>query len=200
MKYRFRIINGRPYYDYKESCKITQGIDLGETVNGGLLKPEKEVEFWIKQIVANHSTVRSVHFRLVAEAPKSVIMQLIRATKGTPRPYVQSSRPDWNNGKERSSDPYEERLYIHDHTAESFIEMCKQRLCERTEKRTRDFVWELVDALRSSNEPFLKAVGYCCHPACWWFNGKCPEIKSCHEGVIKLSDSIIKQYREEDSM
>ena len=159
MKYRFRILNGRPYYDYKESCKITQGIDLGETVNGGLFKPEKEVEFWIKQIVANHST--------------------------------------WNNGKERSSNPYEERLYIHDRTAESFIEMCKQRLCERTEKRTRDFVWELVDALRSSNEPFLKAVGYCCHPACWWFNGKCPEVKSCHEGVRKLSDSIIQQYREE---
>lgn len=189
MKYRFRILNADPLYDYREAGKITEGIDL----NGyNLWKPEKQVEFWIKQIVANHSTVRSVHFRLVAEAPKSVIMQLIRATKGTPRPYVQSSRPDWNNGKERSSDPYEERLYIHDHTAESFIEMCKQRLCERTEKRTRDFVWELVDALRSSNEPFLKAVGYCCHPACWWLKG-CPEISGCGS-FSKISEQIIKDY------
>ena len=118
---RFRILNARPYYDYRESEKITQGVDLGKTVNGGLWKPKNEVEFWIKQIVANHSTVRSIHFRLVDEEPKSSVMQLIRATKGHPQPYVQSSRPDWNNGKERSSDPYEDKMFIQDHTAESLL-------------------------------------------------------------------------------
>ncbi len=191
---RFRILNARPYYDYKEACKITQGIDLGESVNGGLLKPEKEVEFWIKQIVANHSTIRSIHFRLVDEEPKSSVMQLIRATKGHPQPYVQSSRPDWNNGKERSSDPYEDKLFIQDHTAESFVEMAKQRLCLRTEERTRKIMEQLVEVLKDSEEPFLKAVGLCCHPACWWYCG-CPEIKSCKENVMKISDKIIERYR-----
>ena len=195
---RFRILNKNPLYDYREACKITQGIDLWEDLDiNKIFKPKDEVEFWIKQIVANHSCIRSVHFRLVDTRPKSVIMQIIRATKGHPQPEVASSRPDWNGGKERSSDPYEDKLFMQDHTAESYIEMAKQRLCKRTEKRTRDFMWEMVNTLRESKEPFLKAVGYCCHPACWWFNGKCPEVKSCYEGVRKLSDSIIVLYRED---
>ena len=193
---RFRILNKNPLYDYREACKITQGIDLWKDFDE-VFQPKDEVAFWIKQIVANHSTIRSVHFRLVDERPKSVVMQIIRATKGHPQPEVQSSRPDWNGGKERSADPYEDKLFMQDHTAESFVAMARQRLCERTEKRTRDFMWEMVDALRSSNEPFLKAVGYCCHPACWWHNGRCPEIRSCHEGVRKLSDVIIGDYKNE---
>lgn len=190
---RFRILNARPYYDYRESEKITQGVDLGKTVNGGLWKPKNEVEFWIKQIVANHSTVRSIHFRLVDEEPKSSVMQLIRATKGHPQPYVQSSRPDWNNGKERSSDPYEDKMFIQDHTAESFVEMAKQRLCMRTEERTRNIMREMVETLKHSDEPFLKAVGYCCHPTCVWLKG-CPELKGC-ECAKKLSDTFIEEFK-----
>ena len=192
---RFRILNKNPLYDYREACKITQGIDLWQDLDiEKIFVPKDEVAFWIKQIVANHSTIRSVKFRLEALAPKSVVMQIIRATKGHPQPFVESSRPDWK-GKERSTNPYEEKKFIMDFTAESFVEMCKQRLCSRTEKPTCDFVWDLKDALEKSDEPFLKAVGYCSKPACWWFNGKCPEIKSCHEGARKLSDIIIEQYR-----
>lgn len=196
---RFRVLNKDPLYDYRESCKITQGIDLELQNNLFTLKDNDMTSYWIKQIVANHSTLRSVHFRLVDTRPKSVIMQIIRATKGHPQPEVESSRPDWI-GKERSFDPYEDKLFMQDHTAESFIEMAKQRLCEKTEKRTRDFMWDMVDALRADKKhPFLQAVGYCCHPSCWWFNGKCPEIKSCHEGVRKLSDCIISQYKEDNN-
>lgn len=188
---RFRILNADPLYDYKEACKITQGIDLeGKDV----IKPLDEVEYWIKQIVANHSTIRAIRFRLVDSRPKSVVMQLIRATKGHPQPYVQSSRPDWC-GKERSSDPYEDKLFIQDHTAESFVEMAKQRLCNRTEARTRKVMQEMVEALKKSDEPFLQAVGHCCEPACWWY-GSCPELKPCIDRARK-SDSIIGNLRKE---
>lgn len=194
---RFRILNGENLlFDYREAGKVTQGIDLWEDELNDKAKPfypKDEVAYWIKQFVTNHSTIRCVHFRVTAKAPKSVIMQVIRATKGTPRPYVQSSRPDWNGRKERSSNPYEELLYIHDHTAESFIEMCKLRLCERTEERTRKFVQEMVFELRDSKEPFLRAVGLCCHANCWWHNGLCPELKGC-EGMSKLSQKIIDMY------
>lgn len=197
---RFRILNKSPFYDYREACKITQGIDMAEpglpSECARFWEPKNKVEYWIKQIVANHSTLRCIHFRLVDTRPKSVIMQIIRATKGHPQPEVESSRPDWT-GKERSNDPYEDKLFMQDHTAESFIAMAKQRLCEKTEKRTRDFMWEMVDTLRKDKNPFLKAVGYCCHPSCWWTNGKCVEIMSCHKGVRKLSDAIINQYRED---
>lgn len=186
---RFRVLNENPLYDYREACKITQG---------GLLpivdfKPKDETEWWIKQIVAKHSTLRSVHFRLVDTRPKSVVMQIIRATKGHPQPEVQSSRPDWT-GKERSFDPYEDKLFMQDHTAESFIEMAKQRLCTRTEEKTRQFMNEMVIELQHSNEPFLKAVGYCCHPQCVWAGCRCTEIKGC--GMYdKLSDIFINGYR-----
>ena len=189
---RFRVLNRDPLYDYREACKITQGEDM--ELQNTFFAPKDEVEFWIKQIVANHSTLRSVHFRLVDTRPKSVIMQIIRATKGHPQPEVESSRPDWT-GKERSSDPYEDKLFMQDHTAESFIEMAKQRLCTRTEPRTRQFMNDMVIALRQDRNPFLKAVGYCCAPACRWLGGRCPEIKSCLDGKDKLSDEFIKLYR-----
>jgi hypothetical protein len=195
----FRILNKNPMYDYREACKITQGIDMGNPYIKDIeneFKPKNEVEFWIKQIVANHSTLRSIHFRLVDKRPKSVVMQIIRATKGHPQPECESSRPDWNGGKERSSDPYEDKLFMQDHTAESFIEMAKQRLCARTEERTRKAMQEMVDVLKHSKEPFLRAVGFCCHPACWWYKG-CPEIKSCGYHPHKVSDDVIAEYKNE---
>ena len=192
---RFRILNKNPLYDYREACKITQGIDLWEDLDiNKIFVPKDEVIFWVKQIVANHSTIRSIHFRLVDDRPKSVVMQIIRATKGHPQPEVASSRPDWNGGKERSSDPYEDKLFMQDHTAESFIEMAKQRLCARTEERTQKAMQEMVFALRQSKEPFLRAVGLCCHANCWWHGGHCPEIKGC-ESVKKISDIIITDYQ-----
>lgn len=187
---RFRVLNKDPWFDYKEANMTTQGLDiLRETV---CARPKKETEFWIKQIVANHSTLRCIKFRLVDTRPKSVIMQIIRATKGHPQPEVQSSRPDWT-GKERSNDPYEEKLFMQDHTAESFIEMAKQRLCMRTEEKTREFMRLLVQMLKNSKDPFLKAVGYCCHPYCWWYKS-CPEIKSCGART-SLANEVIKTYQ-----
>lgn len=174
MQCKFRVLNQDPIRDYKESCKITQGIDLSDRE---IKAPENEVDYWIKQIVANHSTIRSVKFRMYAQAPKSVVMQIIRATKGHPQPYVQSSRPDWV-GEERSGDPYEEKMFIVDYTAESWVELCKQRLCTRTETRTRDFVRFCVNSLIHAKAPFLEAVGWCSNPACWWLKG-CPELKTC---------------------
>lgn len=186
---RFRILNEDPLYDYREGCKATQGIDMArDAAEGTRLKDE--TDFWIRQIVANHSTLRSVRFRIMGEAPKSVVMQLIRATKGHPQPEVQSSRPDWNGGRERPSDPYVPLLFVQDHTAESFVEMARQRLCHRTEERTREFMEGLVMEMRRSAEPFFRALGYCCAPQCAWY-GACPEIKGCGRKKFKLSDIII---------
>lgn len=187
---RFRVLNKNPLYDYREACKVTQGEDLELAMNW---EPKDETEFWIKQIVANHSTLRCIHFRLIDTRPKSVIMQIIRATKGHPQPEVQSSRPDWT-GKERSSDPYEDKLFMQDHTAESFIEMAKQRMCNRTEKNTRQFMYNMVAVLRSSDVPFLRAVGYCCAPSCIWLGRKCPEINGCGQYDNKY-EHIVNDYK-----
>lgn len=190
---RFRVLNRDPLYDYKEANKITQGADLA-VMTAGWREPKNEVEYWIRAIVANHSTIRSVRFRLVDSRPRSVVMQVIRATKGHPQPEVESSRPDWT-GRERSLDPYEDKLFMQDHTAESFVEMARQRLCMRTEERTRMFMREMVAELKKSTEPFLQAVGWCCHPYCWWYRA-CPEPRGCGERE-SLSESIIETRRKE---
>lgn len=192
MQCKFRVLNQDPLRDYKEACKITQGIDIS---NKEILVPNDITAYWIHQIIANHSTIRCIKFRMTAEAPRSVIMQIIRATKGNPQPYVQSSRPDWT-GKERSNDPYEEKLFIQDHTAESWIEMCKQRLCNRTETRTRDFVRGCVNQMIHSGDPFLEAVGWCSNPACWWLKN-CPELKPCgFMGEKESPSDIIIGFRD----
>lgn len=179
-----RILNQNPMFDYKQFCLITQGKVIGKYTT-----PENEVDWWIKQIVANHSTLRCIHFRIIDEIPKSCVMQIIRATKGHPQPEVCSSRPDWC-GKERSNDPYELKLFAVDYTPESFIEMCKQRLCNRTETRTREVVINWVQQLRRSENPLLVALGYCCKPQCTWLGG-CPELRPCGE-----MDSVAEQFIE----
>jgi hypothetical protein len=188
---RFRILNKDYFFDYREACKITQGTDLWVHNDGW--KPRDARAYWIKQIVGNHSCIRSIHFRLVDTRPKTVINQIIRATKGHPQPEVETSRPDWT-GKERSFDPYEDKLFMQDHTAESFIEMAKQRLCMKTEERTRDFMAEMVRTLRQSKDPFLQAVGYCCAPACSWYGKRCPEPLGCGK-CPSLAAEIIGLYK-----
>ena len=191
---RFRVLNSDPVYDYREFNCVTLGkYYLDEPI---AKSPKDWTEWWIKQFVCNHSNTRCIHFRIIDKRPKSVVMQLIRATKGHVQPFVESSRPDWHNGKERSSDPYEEKLFGQDHTPESFIMMCGQRLCKRTEERTRKAMEEIVNEMRKSNDPIIKAIGYCCHPYCWWYKG-CPEIKGCGMYNNKVADSIIKDYRED---
>lgn len=185
---RFRVLNKDPLYDYKEFNKVTQGIDLE---GYDVFPPEDEVAYWIKQFVCNHSNVRSIHFRIIDERPKSVIMQLIRATKGHPLHGVESSRPDWV-GKERSKDPYEEKLFCQEHTPESFIMMSRQRLCKRTEERTRKAMEEIVNEMRKSDDPIIKAIGYCSAPNCVWL-GACPEIKGC-DNVKKKSEYFLNLY------
>ena len=56
--------------------------------------------------------------------------------------------------------------------------MAKQILCNRTEKRTKDIMILMGEALKASENSFLRAVGYCCHPVCWVVQ-RCPEIKGC---------------------
>ena len=149
---KIRVLNKDPLFDYKEFNATTLGQELNPCA---IETPKNEVEYWIKQFICYHSNVRCIHFRMIDRRPRSVIMQLIRATKEHPQPFVQSSRPDWNGGKERSSDPYEEKLFGQDHTPASFIQMAMQRLCNRTESRTRTAMQEIVNEMKKSDETLL---------------------------------------------
>ena len=135
---------------------------------------ERPVSFLRAPFIANHSTIRSVGFRIIdTTARKDVTRQILRATKGHPQPYVQSSRPDWT-GKERDESATATNIFIHDHTAESWMEMAQQRLCCRAMKETREWCTMVVRAMYAHDNPFFKALAYCSVPSCV-FQAGCPE-------------------------
>lgn len=169
-----RILNKDPLLDYRQFCKIT----LGETLKVNDLELKYPVKFWVKHFCAMHSTVRAIHFRIIDEIPRSCAMQLVRHTDGHPQPEVQSSRPDWT-GKPRSNDPYELKLIAFDFTPESWLKMCRKRLCNKTEVNTRKVVEGWREKMLESKDPIILALGLCSKPVCEYCGGVCTELKTC---------------------
>ena len=163
-----RIKNADPLFDIREAIAATLGKD-------SLPAPKEDLfEYYKKLIVQNHSVVRAVTFRIKdTESDKAVARQLLRATTGHPQPYMQSSRPDWC-GKER--DEFEKVFFLHDHTAESFLNEARQRLCYRAWKPTREKVLDIVRVMWNSDDPYFKALAFCAVPNCVMQYG-CPEGK-----------------------
>lgn len=170
-----RILNEEPLEDLREAIATTIGKErLSDW------KPTKEgihkdlFRYYAELFIANHSIVRSVHFRIkIDNARKDVTRQLLRATKGHPQPFVESSRPDWT-GVPR--DENATNRFTWDHTPESFITMAQQRLCFRAMKETRQEVFDIIRAMWDSGEPLLEAVAFCSVPSCVFQMG-CPEGK-----------------------
>lgn len=185
MKATIRLLNKNPMFDYREFCKVTQGVVLDEEKK---FEPKDEVDFWIKHFLVMHSTLRCLHFRVLMQIPRTVAMQLVRHTDGHPQPEVESSRPDWT-GKPRSTNPEELKLMAIDFTPESWIKMCQKRLCFKTEYNTRITVYNLVLAMKSSTVPFFQALSKVSKPKCDYY-GACNERESCNKrgNMPKLKD------------
>lgn len=228
--FTLQIQNENLFFDYRSGCKITEGkllhlksaciddtscqyrnnnIEDFENFKNKCINfscpnnkwwtPKNKLKFWKKQLCALHSPIRGIHFRIIDFIPKSVAMQLVRHTMGHPQPYIQSSRPDWT-GVPRSKDPYENRWCAFDFTPESFLFMCRKRLCNRTEIMTRKIVNSWVEKLKEIDEEdsnngmgslmsahLFKALGEMSVPQCEVLGAnKCPELKSCgkHEPFI----------------
>lgn len=67
MKATIRLLNKNPMLDYRQFCKVTQGIVLGEEKT---FNPKDEVDFWKKHFLAMHSTLRCLHFRIIIQIQK----------------------------------------------------------------------------------------------------------------------------------
>lgn len=185
MKATIRLLNKNPMFDYREFCKVTQGIVLDEEKT---FNPKDEVDFWKKHFLAMHSTLRCLHFRVIMQIPRTVAMQLVRHTDGHPQPEVESSRPDWT-GKPRSTNPDELKWVAIDFTPESWIKMCQKRLCRKTEHKTLEIVYKLVVDMANSPVPFFQALARVSWRKCKYY-GACNERESCgcYKDMPKLED------------
>ena len=151
-----------PLYQVRQQACLT----LGKKPSNKVFSKEEEYHYWIDSMIANESILRAVHFKIIDDHCRNDIMsQLLRATKGHPQPECQSHRPDWINEPRKPSDQTYGMFY-HEHTAESFMDMCEQRLCFHTMKDTRDKVVEVINEMNKKEEPFFRALAFCCVPEC----------------------------------
>ena len=173
MSIEIEMTTANPWETFMRFTYVTMGKKPPEkTLN------KKPNEFdWIRYIKTEHSTLRCIHFIIYDRLPKTVVDQLLRATKGHPQPEVESGRPD-NTGVPRSTDPFKLKDFAQEHTAESFLELCKQRMCFRTEEPTRKAVISWVEEMMYSKEPFFRALGELANPSCVKY-GYCPERLFC---------------------
>jgi len=193
-----RITTADPLYELRDSACNT----LGKFADKKKVFTDKEAyDYYVSAFIAKHSILRSIHFKIIDTVRTDVEHQLLRATKGHPQPYCQSKRPDWNKGAARLPDDEIYSLFCHEHTPESFMAECQQRLCFRAMKETRNEILLVLEAMDSSKDPFFTALAFCCVPNCIFQSG-CPEgIRSCRwfintqkTGLFSLYASIEDKY------
>ena len=170
------MLTKNPMYQVKDANCITLGK---RAIKDKIYDYETEKDFWWEMFISEHSTLRSVLFRIVdTEMRSDISAQLLRATKGHPQPICQSHRPDWNNSEPRKPSNETFGLFEHIHTAESFMSMCRQRLCYSTMKETRQKVLEVLEVMHNMDSAFFNVLAECCVPQCVYRLGCC-DRKNC---------------------
>lgn len=201
------VINKTPLYDIKKTMCATQGkkpkaeniskefnaymaktLELGREVVPGwkLTDLEKNIKdfeeiktFYIKQFICRHSTCEILHFSVFDnECRGDVASHIVRATNKLPRHFVQSKRPDWNNGEKRKPLDQEIKFYMSVWTPASWMELCHKRLCFKAAKQTREWVVKVIMEMWNSPEPMLQALAFCSVPQCVRLYS-CPELVGC---------------------
>lgn len=136
--------------------------------------------YFVECFKAEHSTIENLHFWIYdLNARGDVTNQITRHTKGHPRYCVQSHRPDWNGGEKRKPSDETYGRFVSIWSPLSFMQMCRQRLCAKAQKETREWVKDVLKAMHESQHPFFNALADCCASACQYRGGICYEMKGC---------------------
>lgn len=183
-----RLINADPSRDLLEAAFTCRGKEYANE--------KLSYDSAVKWFIAEHSPVEALQFRIIlTEQQKPVVAQFVRHTAYHPRHWVQSSRPDWNDGQPRNPDALIRYGCQYDPLA--LIEMMRKRLCLSAESETRKQAQRVKRAFCQSDDPILKAMGLVMVPHCVYRAG-CPEMKSC--GWFKKYQirhvSIHERYKE----
>lgn len=131
-----------------------------------------------KLFACNDSILELMEYWIIAEAPRSVCMQM-ETHKKIRGCYVwlESARPDYVSEK-RPAKEYSRSANINmvmKVTARGLKEIAHQRLCNKAELPTREFMKLLVEKIKEV-EPCLASELV---PLCIFRNGKCTEFNSC---------------------
>lgn len=160
-----------------EIRKITSWIEVLNaarfTVNKKPLNKEPSTEFKRRMIKSEHSPLRLLEFDIyIYGIPYCNMGHLVRHVHTIP--FVTTSRGD-RTGIDRSTrkqtDPVDMILRVN---AQELINISKVRLCNLTDKVTRNAWNRVIDTLFDIEPELAKA----CVPSCV-YRGLCPEYKPC---------------------
>lgn len=168
-KMEIRTLSRVPLWDVM-SANFTS---LGKTFTDEDFLKIKDPELkWRKLFLAEHSTLEFAPFIVSGEFRSDVISHLVRHTKGHPRFVVQSQRPDWNDGKPRGgSDSLRKFTMLWNPI--SWIAMCRQRLCSKAMKETREAVASFLTEMWKHPDSFFRALAVVSRSECE-YRGGCP--------------------------
>jgi len=174
---KLEILNASPLADIRYAALATKG-------KLSLQSPKDMERFAMEAVIAEHSVLAEARIRITDDNCRSdVVSHLVRHTKGHPRHYVQSKRPDWT-GEPRPSSSSAPRIYVSTWPADALLAMSRQRLCHLASKWTRAWAMNVKVAFRgvfgdNDNEDqaeFAWAMHYGMVPSCI-YRGGCPEGK-----------------------
>jgi hypothetical protein len=182
---QIRFINRYPISDIYTAAMATQGKVVSHA-------PKNLEKFAMRVVRSKHSILNEARIQILDDACRSdVTSHLVRSTKGLPRHYAQTKRPDLT-GEERPKDPAAPRVYLSTWGADALIDMSHQRLCRKASIYTMEWVYAVRNQLQSQffeNEEqtiMAEAVSLAMVPGCVAEYG-CPEgERTCHWwGAVK---------------
>jgi hypothetical protein len=103
-----RFINENPISDIRYASLATIGkLDYSSKLSVTALDKVAQ-----SAVESDHSVLHEAVIQVTDDACRSdVVSHMVRHTRGHPRHYVQSKRPDWT-GEERPKDPAAPRIYV----------------------------------------------------------------------------------------
>jgi len=168
IKISVRVLNDDFSRDILECAFDTRGrVYKGETLNESSL---------MKWLLMEHSPVEVALLKIKASnVSKSVISHIVRHTKGHPRFFVETSRPD-KTGEERNLSKKITFSMVANPLA--LMNMFRQRLCNESEKDTVDFFKNLKKVMMNDDNVLVRCVGKAMIPDCF-YRFSCNQISDC---------------------
>ena len=168
------------------AMRVTTGKDM-------YTQKMPSLETWHKMILSEHSSHRSVVYRVyIEDIPFYNHVHLVRHSQGVTF-NVYSQRDDEGIEETTLRDEIPQGTLINmffDANVQALINIARKRLCHKSHRTTQNFVKKLKMALIYNGDDYDKLLGELLMKPCSWWPGLCSEPQPCGKvvGVQSLTD------------
>jgi hypothetical protein len=155
------ILNAQPDADVVEAERIVSG-----TLDARVPSP-RSTNWWLGRMIASHSSLRCVRFRIVWRGIRSDAAREIGAKTGMAE---QLAHPQFEGISATD--------VLLDTDSEGWLRLCGSGLCSRVEGSMQTAIQAAADQMRESFDPFFQALGALSVPRCER-TLRCPELRGC---------------------